>query len=152
MFSLHTTQSSSSSANQSYTINVLPCRIHHDGPIDLSTRHWQPTKDDNEEHYTAYFRGRKLRGRRVEVPEGYKGVIATPTDRTLPPSTAAENEEQEEQEPVKALQQQGTFDAIVVWGHENVPPEDDPHVRGVEEWVKFASVMHAPSSSQEEGK
>lgn len=96
MFSLHTTQSSSSSANQSYTINVLPCRIHHDGPIDLSTRHWQPTKDDNgttlnsahgnqidtltqflsEEHYTAYFRGRKLRGRRVEVPEGYKGMIS----------------------------------------------------------------------------
>ncbi|KAL1977418.1 hypothetical protein VTN31DRAFT_277 [Thermomyces dupontii] len=149
MFALHTGQSSPNT----YTPNILPCRIHHDGPVDLSTRYWQPTKDDNGEHYTAHFRGRKLRGRRVEVPEGYKGVIATPTDRTLPPSIATENEGlegQEQEEPVKALQQQGTFDSLLVWGHEALPPADDPYVRGVEEWVRFASVMHAPSSSQKE--
>lgn len=43
MFALHTGQSSPNT----YTPNILPCRIHHDGPVDLSTRYWQPTKDDN---------------------------------------------------------------------------------------------------------
>ncbi|ODH44793.1 hypothetical protein ACO22_00694 [Paracoccidioides brasiliensis] len=31
----------------SITPNILPCRIHHDGPVEISTRYWDPVFDMN---------------------------------------------------------------------------------------------------------
>lgn len=58
-------------------VNVLPCRIQHNGPVHASTRHWTPeiTSDGNQNSTaTAYFRGRKLNGRVLDLPEGYRGM------------------------------------------------------------------------------
>lgn len=90
---------------------------------------------------TAYFRGRKLRGRRVAVPEGYEGVVATPTERTIRPAQNNAVDEAEPEEPVKVLEKQATFQDVMVWGHEFMPAADDPFVRGVEEWVRFAEAV-----------
>ncbi|KAJ5102733.1 hypothetical protein N7532_003262 [Penicillium argentinense] len=129
-----------------YTPNILPCRIHHDGPIESANRFWAPKSDEQDKIETSHFRGRKLRGRRVAIPDGYQGVIATPTDRILPSSqTIDKNEELVEvqpEEPVKVLEVQGTFDEVVVWGHEHIPAADDAYVKGLEEWIKFAETIH----------
>lgn len=53
--------------------NILPCRVHHDGPVKASKRYWDPKVEDNGTQ-TAYFRGRKLRGRGIKVPDGYRGA------------------------------------------------------------------------------
>lgn len=45
------------------------------------------------------------------------------------------------EEPVKILEMQGTFDDMIVWGHEVLPAADDPYVKGVEEWVRFAETV-----------
>lgn len=45
------------------------------------------------------------------------------------------------EEPVKILETQGTFDEMIVWGHEFLPAADDSYVKGVEEWVKFAETV-----------
>ncbi|KAJ5432359.1 uncharacterized protein N7458_011515 [Penicillium daleae] len=137
-----------------FTPNILPCRIHHDGPIESTDRFWIPQTDEKGTHHsishdnkqTAYFRGRRLRGRRVAIPEGYQGVIATPTERLLPASQrphndTAEDGETEPEEPVKVLEAQGTFDELMVWGHEILPAADDTFVKGVEEWVRFAETV-----------
>jgi ribonuclease H2 subunit C len=29
----------------------------------------------------------------------------------------------------------------VVWAHETIPAADDPYVKGVEEWIKFAEAV-----------
>lgn len=50
-------------------------------------------------------------------------------------------EESEREEPVKILEQQASFGDYVVWGHETIPAADDPLVKGVEEWVKFAEAV-----------
>jgi ribonuclease H2 subunit C len=50
--------------------------------------------------------------------------------------------EEEEAEPVKVLEEVGSFDKIIVWGHEQVPGEDDIFVRGIEEWIGFAQAMN----------
>lgn len=66
--------------------NILPCRIHHDGPVKASKRYWDP-KVENDGTQTAYFRGRKLRGRGIVVSEGYRGAqyicssVRLPTDQ-----------------------------------------------------------------------
>lgn len=64
--------------------------------------------------------------------------MVSSTDRILP--KAVQDEDEEEAEPeVKILEEQATFDEVMVWGHELVVDEDsDPYVRGVEEWIGFA--------------
>ncbi|PYI02552.1 ribonuclease H2 subunit C [Aspergillus sclerotiicarbonarius CBS 121057] len=156
MFAIQPAQKSSSdneTSTDQFTPNILPCRIHHDGPVNSLNRYWTPLTDENDQNQqTAYFRGRKLRGRRVAIPEGYQGVIVTPTDRVMPATPTSADVEVEEvipEEPVKVLEKQGTFDEFVVWGHEWVPAADDSFVKGVEEWIKLAEAMHTTPSSEE---
>ncbi|RAL12154.1 ribonuclease H2 subunit C [Aspergillus homomorphus CBS 101889] len=156
MFAIQTTPTSSATENQSsmdcFTPNILPCKVHYDGPFKKLDRFWTPRPDEQDKDVQiAYFRGRRLKGRRVAVPEGYEGVIAKSTDRTLPRSRRkieAEVEEVEPEEPVRILEKQGTFKEYTVWGHELVPAADDAFVRGVEEWIRLAEAMHCQPSSE----
>ena len=84
----------------------------------------------------AYFRGRKLHGRQLKLPAGYKGVVLSTTDEVLPKK--GEGEDDEEEPEVKIMEEQSVFDEIMVWGHEAVMDEADPYVRGLEEWIGFA--------------
>lgn len=89
--------------------NILPCRIHHSGPVKVSKRHWNPNttatltttlpsssshsseNNDPPRHQTSstvYFRGRKLHGRKLRVPKGHRGVVLQKTDRLLAPAQA----------------------------------------------------------------
>ncbi|CAG8098757.1 unnamed protein product [Penicillium salamii] len=175
MYAIQSPKATSEEDNSTlhYTPNIIPCRVHHDGPVESLDRYWLPLKDEkgtcdsikqriacnlwprqiNTKHppqcldntETSHFRGRKLRGRRVALPDGYQGVVAVPTDRVLPPTQQPDNDnahdESEMEEPVKILETQGTFDDIVVWGHETVPAADDTFVKGVEEWLQFAEAV-----------
>ncbi|MCJ1429780.1 hypothetical protein MMC29_007695, partial [Sticta canariensis] len=91
----------------------------------------------------AYFRGRRLKGRPVRVPEEYRGVVVrgeeeggTALDQN---EEADEGMEEREEEKVRALDEVARFEELVVWGHEIVPEEDDVFVKGVEEWIRFAT-------------
>ena len=46
-------------------------------------------------------------------------------------------------EPVKVLEQVGTFEEVVVWGHEVMPEEDETFVKGVGEWIAWAEGIHS---------
>jgi ribonuclease H2 subunit C len=64
----------------------------------------------------------------------------------LPSSQQAPNNddevvEVEPEEPVKILEMNGTFEDLVVWGHEVLPAADDTFVKGVEEWLQFAEAV-----------
>ncbi|KAL4896238.1 ribonuclease H2 subunit C [Aspergillus ambiguus] len=147
MFAL---QRSPQSTSDKCTPNILPCRVHHDGPIKSVERFWTPFPDEKDQPVqTAHFRGRKLRGRRVAVPEGYEGVVAIPTERVIP-SKGADNDDSAPEEPIKVLEQQSTFVEVMVWGHEITPAPDDPFVKGVEEWIKLAEAMHTQPSDQKQ--
>ena len=64
---------------------------------------------------------------------------ALPAGSEAPSARQAEDVEETEHEPVNILEEQATFDSIVVWDHEVVPDEsNDPYVKGIEEWVAFA--------------
>lgn len=56
------------------------------------------------------------------------------------------DEEEEAPEPVKLLEEMSTFEDVIVWGHDIVPTNEDPFVKGIEEWIHFAEAIHgAPS-------
>ncbi|KAI7213995.1 hypothetical protein KC333_g6266 [Hortaea werneckii] len=150
--------------------NILPCSIHHSGPIKVSKRYWSPKSTTPHDHgskiQTAHFRGRKLHGRKIRLPEGYIGRILQKTDdekevnQQKGHEATAENSEEAGEEgnmqpgatPVRMLETKGTFDALTIWGHEHVPldgEEEDEFARGIGEWIGFAEAIHnnpAPAS------
>jgi len=126
--------------------NVLPCRIHHSGPIGISKRHWAPFTSSDGKH-TSYFRGRKLSGKALKLPDGYKGAVLSKTDRTLLRADAPGQEEDddgEDEEPeVGVMEEIADFEEIMVWGHEVLPDEkEDPYIKGLEEWIEWAEKIH----------
>jgi hypothetical protein len=90
---------------------------------------------------TAYFRGRKLQGTAVKLPEGYRGVFAAvsaPEESSRRPEEA-EVSDLEAGMPQGSLQVQAEFDEMVIWGHETaVDAAADPHLRAADEWLGLA--------------
>ena len=103
----------------------------------------------------AYFRGRKLKGREVKVPGGYTGSICSQANKEREAgkeTTRAregndeeleeqEEDEEEDTEVMKELEEEASFDKIVLWGHESLVEGDDPVVKGVDEWIGFAEAV-----------
>lgn len=92
----------------------------------------------------AYFRGRKLHGKALKVPEGYRGVVVDKTDPPEPRASRPDEPEVVDLEasdelPLGALDTKAEFDEILIWGHESLADtSSDPYVRGVDEWMKVA--------------
>ena len=98
----------------------------------------------------SYFRGRKLRGQELDLPQGYRGVIVKEAgkEKTAPQSHDKgdiEGEEgEEEQEEVTMLEEVGSFEKMVIWNHESMVNGDDAFVKGVSEWIGFAEAVRLP--------
>ncbi|KAK4459240.1 ribonuclease H2, subunit C [Cladorrhinum samala] len=164
--------SSSSTTPEKVTANLLPCRINHSGPIGpVPCSFWNPeTSEDNKNNVnknkksTAYFRGRKLNGRSVQLPSGYKGVVASigSEEPVVAPGRPEEEHdtviidlEKEEEGGGGTLQVSEEFDELMIWGIQggggggsSVGEQDDDdgndvYVRGVEEWIKLAGGIHS---------
>lgn len=101
----------------------------------------------------AYFRGRKLHGKALKVPEGYRGVVVekkeAPTSQTpsieRPEEVVDVDAEKSDLDvPLGALETQADFAEMVIWGHESIAEaSSDPYVRGVDEWIKLAEQVCA---------
>ncbi|KAK3307629.1 ribonuclease H2 non-catalytic subunit-domain-containing protein [Chaetomium strumarium] len=125
--------------------HLLPCRVHYNGSVEPTQSFWDP-KTGEDGISTAYFRGRKLQGRTVKLPDGCRGVVAA-TSAAEEPSRRPEEADVidlEAETPQASLQVQAEFDEIVVWAHEAaVDASADPYMRGVEEWVALAEKIHS---------
>ncbi|KAK4229922.1 ribonuclease H2 non-catalytic subunit-domain-containing protein [Podospora fimiseda] len=129
-----------SSPPQKITPNLLPCSIKHSGSIGpVSTSFWNP-KISEDGKQVSFFRGRKLKGKTIKLPEGYKGVVGS----------VEESKEEEEDVVIDLdkeggkLKVEGEFEEVVVWGMtEEVEGDDDVYVRGVEEWIEMSGRIHS---------
>ncbi|KAK2070573.1 hypothetical protein P8C59_005058 [Phyllachora maydis] len=129
------------------TPHLLPCRVHHDGAVGPTDSYWRPTQSKDGLGHTAYFRGRKLHGRTVPLPDGYTGLVAE-TVAAAPAADAGEApdlERGEEPEPeLGGLEVRAGFDDVVVWGHDTAAEAATvPHVRAMEEWLDLADKIHS---------
>ncbi|KAG7286948.1 hypothetical protein NEMBOFW57_006448 [Staphylotrichum longicolle] len=135
------------------TPHLLPCRVHHTGSVDPVQSFWDPKADESGTG-TAYFRGRKLQGKTVKLPEGYRGIVAVASPPEEPSRRPEEPEvvDLEAEAPLGTLQAQAEFDEIVVWGHEvAVDGAADPYLRGAEEWLALADKIHSyPATTAKE--
>ncbi|KAK3182098.1 MCM DNA helicase complex subunit mcm6 [Lecanicillium sp. MT-2017a] len=129
------------------TANLLPCRIHHDGPIDPATPYWKPQEAEDSTK-VSYFRGRKLQGKVVPLPNNYKGVVmeraADELKKEMQPPNGLEDDDLVPLENVGTMQATAEFDEMVVWSHESVATAAaDPYVRCMEEWLQVADKIHS---------
>ncbi|KAJ9149063.1 hypothetical protein NKR23_g4605 [Pleurostoma richardsiae] len=133
---------------QKTTPHLLPCRVHHNGDIEPTQSYWAPTQEQDGKK-VAYFRGRKLHGRAVKMPDGYRGVIA---ERSDPPKTEAPRPDQpdvidvdaEDEPELGKLEAKAEFDELIVWGHETTADAaGDPYIRSVEEWLALSEQIHS---------
>ncbi|KAF1810390.1 ribonuclease H1 small subunit, partial [Eremomyces bilateralis CBS 781.70] len=142
----------SSNPSKKCTPHILPCRVHHHGAIAATTRHWNPREDalaaspsgvSKQRTHTAYFRGRKLKGTKVDVPEGYKaGVILRRSSEPIQEPAGEESDEEDAAGETYPVREEGSFDGFMVWGHDVLPdPVEDTYIRGVDEWIGFAEAM-----------
>lgn len=133
------------------TPNLLPCGVRHNGPVNASERYWKP-ETESDGSSTAYFRGRKLCGKTLKLPNGYDGVVLESSDQRIvqPLNQPFEVpvDEDDDRTPIpqntvetRVMNQKAHFDEIVVWGHEALPQNDDEYVKGMEEWVAFAEAV-----------
>ncbi|KAI1170823.1 ribonuclease H1 small subunit [Nemania sp. FL0916] len=133
-------------------INLLPCRIHHDGDVNTSDTFWNPTKAEDGLQ-TAYLRGRKLHGETVKLPEGYRGVVvektdakpSAPTTRELGDEDVMAIDDPDDQLEVGEMKAKATFDELTIWGHESTSDSSvDPFMRGMQEWISLAEEVWHP--------
>jgi ribonuclease H2 subunit C len=137
----------STSTNKTVTPNILPCAIKHSGPVSSDPRYWNPSTESDGTS-TAFFRGRKLRGKKLALPEAYQGVVLQKTDRkaiakpSMPvPGLEAEDADAPKEIDTMIMEQHATFSDVMVWDHEAVPDGDDVYVKGMEEWIDFAEAV-----------
>ena len=120
--------------------------VHHCGGL--------PAADVNiiDGHPEAYFRGRRLKGKEVKIPVGFRGIVVVEGKKTFTHNSVIEkiaaSDDQSEiggKDTDSALDDVAAFDEVVVWGHEIVAETDNSFVRGVDEWVTFAEAVSSQS-------
>lgn len=102
-----------------------------------------------DETQGAYFRGRKLKGKEVKVPEGYKGVIVKDAGNEQNAQSAMKTDQEgdlhdedgDDEEEVKTIDEMGSFEEVVIWGHDSIADGDDAFVKGIGEWISFAEAV-----------
>jgi ribonuclease H2 subunit C len=103
----------------------------------------------------VHFRGRRLVGAEVRVPEGYRGVaMRVAPDHAPGPDGASAGraraddggDDDEERVETGATEEVAGFERMVVWRHGVAADRaDDRYVRGIEEWVGFATAVSGDS-------
>lgn len=97
-----------------------------------------------------------MKGKELKVPQGYRGVIV----REIAENEAAQNarkqtqldeeDDENDEEDVSEIREIGSFDEIMLWGHESIIEDDDTFAKGMGEWIKFAELV-SPFEGLEQG-
>jgi ribonuclease H2 subunit C len=91
----------------------------------------------------AYFRGRKLQGKAVPLPDNYRGVVMERAADELKKEVQTPNDLEDDElvalENVGTMQRTAEFDEMMIWSHEAIATSaSDPYVRSIEEWLQTA--------------
>eukprot|EP00752_Nemacystus_decipiens_P006946 g6234.t1 len=95
---------------------------------------WELFEDDSAEH-TARFRGRKLLGRRVELPEGVHGVV-------LREQPCPDRVREEHEDVTSYWAAETSFRDVMVWGHDELRREST--VDRSLAWLEVSKSIHDP--------
>lgn len=106
------------------------------------------TKEPIDGSKSAHFRGRKLAGKTVKLPEQCRGVVVEKREeKAAEPQVTdeyADADPEAQSESFGTIQVTAEFDEMVVWGHEMMADAaSDPYVRSMEEWLQVSDKVRA---------
>ncbi|MQM15222.1 hypothetical protein Taro_048164, partial [Colocasia esculenta] len=125
-------------------VHLLPCCVKHDGPCPISD-YFKPKNTgavlDGLTVEEAFFRGRKLQGATVTLPDGYCGHVLS-KERNL-----GSGQVDLEGDP-KRWVSRAEFRSMTYWNHDSLPSQDDPLIRCFH-WFSIANAVSFTSLSMQ---
>ncbi|CAK7336973.1 unnamed protein product [Dovyalis caffra] len=126
-------------------VHLLPCCIKYDGPSAVA--HYFKAKPTGVEVEgmkveEAYFRGRKLQGATVPIPNGYSGFVIG--KKSLDKRKASDMSEQNSD----GWKINAKFENVTYWNHDSLPSKDDAFVRSLH-WFSVAEALHKPVTAED---
>ncbi|CAH0546180.1 unnamed protein product [Brassicogethes aeneus] len=113
-------------------VHSVPFTIHAECDAQVDKYFETGVKKNQEDGtFTASFRGYPLKGARVELPEGYMGVV-------LHESIKPETEKEERKFYVV-----NNFKSFTYWNWGKIPSQADT-IRQALDWLEIAEVLHSP--------
>lgn len=126
-------------------VHQLPCCIKYDGPSPVS-HYFKPKSTgievDGLKIEEAYFRGRKLQGTTIPLPQGYSGFVIG--KKSLGKRKAPDQSE----EISNSWEMNAKFQSITFWNHDSLPSHDDAFVRSFH-WLSVAQALHQPVTPED---
>lgn len=123
-------------------VHLLPCTVETTGPCPVG-RYFETliTDGDLPGSLQTYFRGRKLVGAQLQLPESYSGAVV----RREVAQPAGD-----EEAGVAGMVWHATaaFESFCYWNHDAAPHPTDGVQRALQ-WIALAEEMHAPVSEEQ---
>ncbi|OQR72367.1 hypothetical protein BIW11_10430 [Tropilaelaps mercedesae] len=116
-------------------VRQLPCTVHFSGKANVAQRfdtYMEETMDGDQKLINAYFRGHPLVGTKLEVPEGYKGVVFTSSIN----------------DGSRALKAKAHFDHFTYFNWTTKPSQADPQ-QAILDWLSIARTIHTDENENE---
>ncbi|XVF27249.1 hypothetical protein REPUB_Repub14bG0090400 [Reevesia pubescens] len=143
--SINLSQKDKEKVNLSGQVHHLPCCIKFNGPCSVS-HYFKPKSKgmeiDGLAVEEAHFRGRKLQGTTISLPNGYSGFVLgknNPGKRKACDGSEGSSDNWE----MKAK-----FDKLTYWNHDSPPSKDDPFLRTFH-WFAVAEALHKPVKAED---
>lgn len=126
-------------------VHQLPCCIKYNGPCSVS-QYFKPKSTEIEVDglnvNEAYFRGRKLQGTTISLPQGYSGFVIGKKN----PSKRKASEKSEESS--SSWEMNAKFQNVTLWNHDNLPSQDDAFLRSFH-WFAVSKALHKPVTAED---
>ncbi|KAL5577601.1 hypothetical protein UlMin_019300 [Ulmus minor] len=126
-------------------VHLLPCSIKYDGPCSVS-HYFKPKSTGMEVEGLsvdeAQFRGRKLQGTTISLPEGYSGFVLGKKGRGKRKASKMSEEDS------NCWEMNAKFKNMTYWKHDSLPSQHDAFLRSFH-WLAVAKVMHQPVGAED---
>lgn len=126
-------------------VHLLPCVVRYDGPCPVSNyfmTNITGVEVDGLKVQEAYFRGRRMQGTAVPLPNGYHGYVLGKKDVLKGKELKGLDEESNDWSSYAGFQN------ITYWNHDDMPSNDDP-IKRCFHWFTIADALHKPVTEED---
>ncbi|XP_058465990.1 ribonuclease H2 subunit C [Malaya genurostris] len=120
-------------------LHYIPATIRGDGPAKVDQYFESYTEQLEDETLVNSLRGFPLRGKQINLPIGYSGLIFQETQKPL------------SSEEDRNFSFGGAFKRFTYWNYDKIPSKNDPFVKALD-WMELAEALHEPISVNKENK
>ncbi|OMJ12381.1 Ribonuclease H2 subunit C [Smittium culicis] len=137
----------SKDSNHKFSLNHLPYCIHYDGETNTDS-YFKPTTQITPEGeiHTCSFRGHLIKGVKVTIPHGYKGIVVQNINENTHLSVTDDSSEDALLGDVisttdKTFSVLNNFEGWIEWSPEIEPSKQDPSINALS-WIKVSDIIH----------